>query len=138
MPRSSVMILSGKYPPFRPSAHDIIPYVDDSIPYLMDDPPLSLAPSNASGQKERVISKAGKNNTMDKGNAQNQILNNTDTISNIDYTSTITGDERNCSNIEDSLRGKSKTNHSKVVLKQNDSMMPQGNVYVVFATKTHP
>ena len=45
MPLSSKLILTGDFPGYQPPNADAIPFVDDSIPYVLDDPPpLSLTP----------------------------------------------------------------------------------------------
>ena len=46
LPLSSALLLSGAYPGYRPPDSEIIPFVDDSIQYLVDDPPMSLTNVN--------------------------------------------------------------------------------------------
>ena len=47
LPLSSALLLSGAYPGYRPPDSEIIPFVDDSIPYLVNDPPMSLTNVNS-------------------------------------------------------------------------------------------
>ena len=54
MPLSSKMILSGEYPGYRPPNADTIPFVDDSIPYISDEPPMSLTPEDKTTQKTNI------------------------------------------------------------------------------------
>ena len=54
MPLSSKMILSGDFPGYQPPNADSIPFADDSIPYVLDDPPLNLTTDSITKSKERT------------------------------------------------------------------------------------
>ena len=123
MPLSSKLILSGDFPGYQPPNADAIPFVDDSIPYVFDDPPLSLTPVS------KIKSNLGLSDTSQShGNSRPKTNKHhyTSQDQNSDRKPTTNSRETHLITIKIET-DKSETNETKVLIHDNKIQDQNGN-----------